>query len=53
MSVVGPFFEYGASCWDPLREGQINASDRVQKQAANFANHTNDSGWENLVIVVR
>ena len=21
----------------------------MQKQAANFANHTNDLGWENLV----
>jgi len=49
MSLARPILEYGASCWDPYREGQINALDRVQKQAANFANHTNDLGWENLV----
>jgi hypothetical protein len=28
--------------------GQINALDRVQKKAAKFANHTNDSVWETL-----
>jgi len=27
---------------------QIKASDRVQKIAAKFANHTNDSAWEYL-----
>jgi hypothetical protein len=29
MSLVRPFLEYGAACWDPYREGQINALDRV------------------------
>ena len=37
------------ACWDPCREGQINASDRVQKKAAQFRNHTKESDWENLV----
>ena len=37
MSLVRPIVEYGAACWDPYREGQIAASDRVQKKAAKFA----------------
>ena len=41
--------EYGSTCWDPCREGQINAVDRVQKAGAQFANHTNVSDWETLV----
>jgi hypothetical protein len=47
-SLVRPILEYGAACWDPYREGQINALDRVQKKAAKFANHTNDSVWGKL-----
>jgi 5-methylcytosine-specific restriction endonuclease McrA len=47
-SLVRPILEYGAACWDPYREGQINALDRVQKKATKFANHTNDSLWETL-----
>jgi len=39
---------YGAACWDPYREGQITAFDRVQKKAAKFAHHTNSSNWETL-----
>jgi len=34
--------EYGAVCWDPFREGQINAFDQVQKKAAKFVNLMND-----------
>ena len=45
-SLVRPILEYGAACWDPCREGQINALDRVQKKAVHFTNHTNDSDWE-------
>jgi len=37
MSLVCPILEYGASCWDPYREGLINALDRVQKKEAKFA----------------
>jgi hypothetical protein len=48
MSLVLPILEYGAVCWDPYREGQINALDHVQKKAAKFANHTSDSVWETL-----
>ena len=48
MSLMRPVLEYEASCWDLKRDGQINAVDRVQKKAAKFANHTNDSGWETL-----
>ena len=47
-SLVRPFLEYGAVCWDPCREGQINASDRVQTKAAQFTNHTKDCDWETL-----
>ena len=31
MSLARPILEYGAACWDPYREGQITALDRVQK----------------------
>jgi hypothetical protein len=48
MSLVRPIPEYGASCWDPYREGQINPLDHVQNKAVKFANHTNDSLWETL-----
>ena len=39
VSLVRPILQYGASCWDPYREGQINALDRVQKKAAKFVRH--------------
>jgi hypothetical protein len=48
---VRPILEFGAACWDPYREGQINALERVQKKAAKFArghNHRNGSDWESL-----
>jgi len=45
---VRPILEYGALCWNPYREGKINALDRVQKKAAKFANPTNDSVWSTL-----
>jgi hypothetical protein len=48
MSLVRPILEYGASCWDPYREGSINALESVQKNAAKFANHTSDLVWGNL-----
>jgi len=41
MSLVCPILEYGAACWDPYREGQISALDRVQKKGAKFAHHKN------------
>ena len=48
MSLVRPIFEYGATCWDPYREGQISALDRVQKKQAKFAHHTYSPNWETL-----
>ena len=48
-SLVRPILEYGAACWDPRREGQINESDRVKTKAAQFTNHTKDSDWKTLV----
>jgi len=48
MSLVRPILEYGAACWDPYREGQISALDRVQKKAAKFAHHMNSPNWETL-----
>ena len=47
-SLVRPVLENGSACWDPCREGQVNALDRVQKEAAQFTNHTKDSNWETL-----
>jgi hypothetical protein len=48
VSLVRPILEYGAACWDPSREGHINALDRVQTKAAQFTNHTKDSDMETL-----
>ena len=48
MLPVRPILEYGASCWDQYREGQIIAIRRVKKKAAKFTNHTNYSVWETL-----
>jgi hypothetical protein len=47
-SLVRSVFEYGSACFDPRREGQINALDRVQKKAAQFTNYMKDSDWETL-----
>jgi hypothetical protein len=48
MSLVQPILEYALSCWDPYREGQINALDKTQNKAAKFAER-NDLNWETLV----
>jgi hypothetical protein len=50
MSLVRPVLEYGAACWDPYREGQIIALDRVQNKATKFAHHINGSNWETLAL---
>jgi len=47
-SLVHPILEYGAACWDPYREGQITALDRVQQKGVKFAHQTNISNWETL-----
>jgi len=46
--LLHPILEYGSACWDPCREGQINALGRVKKRAARFADHMRDSEWETL-----
>ena len=43
-TLVRRILEYGAAC----REGQKHVLDRVQKKAATFAHHTNESNWETL-----
>jgi len=48
MSLVRPIHEYGAASWDPHRECQISALDRVQNKAAKFAHHSGGSDWESL-----
>jgi hypothetical protein len=48
VSLVRPILEYGASCWDPYREGQINALDRVQKKTAKFVHNKISPNWESL-----
>jgi hypothetical protein len=40
--------EYGAACWDPYRECQIIALDRVQNKAAKFVHHVGRTKWESL-----
>jgi len=47
-SLVRPVLEYGAVCWDPRREGQISALNRVQKEAAQFTNRKKDCDCETL-----
>ena len=47
-SLVRPILEYGAACWDPYRECQINTLDRVQNRAVKFAHQTSGSEWESL-----
>jgi len=47
-SLAHPILEYGAACWDPCREGQINVLDQVQTKAAQFANHMKESDWKTL-----
>jgi len=47
-ALVGPILEYGAVCWDPYRDGQVSALNRVQKREAKFANNINEMGWETL-----
>jgi hypothetical protein len=45
---VRPVLEYGGACWDPYRQGQIKALDRVQKRAARFARNAKGPDWETL-----
>ena len=55
-ALVRPILEYGAVWWDPNREGQVSALNRVQKRAAKFANNINEMGWETLAqrrLIVR
>lgn len=40
--------ENEAVCWDPYRNGQINALEGVQNMATKFAHHRSDSNWETL-----
>jgi hypothetical protein len=47
-SLVRPILEYGATCWDPYRDCQINAVDRVQNKAAKFAHHLRGIVWASL-----
>jgi hypothetical protein len=47
-SIVRLILGYGAACWDPYRECQINALDRVQNKAAKFAHHSGGLDWESL-----
>jgi len=47
-SLVRPILEYGAACWDPYRECQISALDRVQNKAAKFAHCLGRTKWESL-----
>jgi len=44
MALVRLILEYGAVCWDPYREGQVSALNRMQERVAKFANNINESG---------
>jgi hypothetical protein len=43
-----PVLEYALSCWDPYREGWINALYRVQNKTAKYSHQRNDLNWESL-----
>jgi hypothetical protein len=45
-ALVRPILEYGAVCWEPYREGQVSALNRVQKRVAKFGNNKNETRWE-------
>jgi hypothetical protein len=45
-ALVRPILEYGAVCWDPYRQSQISALNRVQARAAKFATNTDHTDWE-------
>jgi len=47
-SLMLPIVKYGAAFWGPFREGQINALDRVHKNAVEFANLTSD--WNREMV---
>ena len=47
-TIVYPILENGAACWEPHRECQIIALDRVQNKAAKFAHHVGRTEWESL-----
>jgi len=47
-ALMRAMLEYGAVCWDPYREGQASALNRVQKRADEFANNISQSGSETL-----
>ena len=47
-SLVRTILEYGEASWDPYRECQISALDRVQNKAAKFVHHSGGSDWESL-----
>jgi len=38
-TLARPILEYGAANWEPYKEKQKHALDRVQKKAAKFAHH--------------
>jgi hypothetical protein len=48
-TLVRPILEYWAACWDPYRECQISALDRVQNKAAKFVHQLGGSYWESYV----
>jgi hypothetical protein len=47
-SLVGPILKYGAACWDPYTECEINALERVKNKAAKYLYHTGGLDWEFL-----
>ena len=47
-ALVRLIFQYGVMCWDPYRESQVSALNRVQKRVAKLANNKNESRWETL-----
>jgi hypothetical protein len=45
-SSVRPIPEYGAACWDPYREGQINALTRCKRKRLNLHTTGTNRTWK-------
>jgi hypothetical protein len=47
-TLIRPILEFGASCRNSYMKGQIHVFDIVQKKAAKFVYHINESNWKTL-----
>jgi hypothetical protein len=46
LSLIRPLTEYGADCWDPYRQNQMDTLEHVQRRARNL------SGSELVTVMI-